>query len=96
MTNRDETPDPAEIGARLRDARERVFGLGQIEFAERAGIHHKSYNGWETGRSRVSLDGAVKLREAYGLDLEFIFFGNVDALPHSLAKALSSKPASKR
>jgi len=32
------------------------------------------------------------MRETYGLSIDFIIFGNLDALPHRIAKALESNP----
>lgn len=81
----------AEIAYRLRAARD-TFGLTQKEFAEQADVPQKSYNQWESGDFRISIGGALKVRERFGLSLDFIYCGSLDALPHKIAKELSSIP----
>lgn len=78
---------PEAVGARLRRVRE-ILGLNKREFAERASMTEQNYGMFENGRRPLSLEGAKKLRKAYGLTLEFIFFGKVDELPHRIAKEL--------
>ena len=80
-----------EIAVRLRRARE-AFGLDQTEFARRAGLKNQTYSNWESGNFRISIDGALALRETYGLSMDFIYCGNIDALPHKIAKAIESSP----
>lgn len=80
-----------DIAERLREARE-ALGLSQAEFARRARIGKNTMNNWESGDYRVSLNGALKLRETYGLPLDFIYCGNVDMLPNKIASAFRDKP----
>lgn len=80
-----------DIARRLRDART-VLELDQTAFAGRAGLKNQTYSNWESGNFRISIDGALALRETYGLSLDFIYCGNLDALPHKIAKALASSP----
>jgi transcriptional regulator with XRE-family HTH domain len=81
-----------DISDRLRAARE-VDGTGQKEFAEGAGLKYTQYKNWESGAHRIGLDGALALRERYGITLEYIYVGEVDSLPMSWRKELSSKPS---
>lgn len=82
----------AEIAHRLRAAQS-ALGLSAKEFAERAGQSKSQMSNWQSGQVRISLDGALALREVYGLSMDFIYFGNLDALPYRIAKELSSSPA---
>ncbi len=81
----------ADIAERLRIVRE-ATGLRAYEFAERAGIKRKVYENWESGRNRISTDGAIALREAYNISLDFIFCASAEALPHKMAVAWASRP----
>lgn len=81
----------ADIAMRLRAVRA-ILELSQKEFAEQAKVAPKSYNQWESGDFRVSIDGAKKLRERFGLSLDFIYCGSLDALPHKIAVALADIP----
>jgi transcriptional regulator with XRE-family HTH domain len=79
----------AEIGRRLREAREAV-SVGQAEFAAAAGIKANTYNQWEQGKKRPDIAGAAKLCDAHGLTLDYIYRGRVDGLPAILWKRLKT------
>ncbi|WP_068001494.1 helix-turn-helix transcriptional regulator [Pseudovibrio axinellae] len=79
----------AEIAIRLR-AVETYVGMSQKEFSESAGVQQKSMSQWQSGDFRISIQGALKLRERYGISLDFIYCGNIDALPTKMANELSS------
>lgn len=80
-----------EIGDRLKAGR-KALGLSQTEFASRAGFSKSQVSNWEGGVHRPSLDACIGMRETYGLSIDFIIFGNLDALPHKIAKLLESNP----
>ena len=81
----------ADISNRLRAIRE-YYGMSSTEFAEEIGRPLKSYSQWESGENRISIDGALSLRHRFGITLDFIYDGNLDALPFKIANALSSSP----
>ena len=81
-----------DIADRLRAAREvHDPNMDQKTFAEGAGLKHSQYKNWESGAYRIGLDGALALRAHYGLTLEYIYIGDVDSLPMSWRKELSSR-----
>lgn len=75
-----------DIAERLRWHRD-LLGLTQKEYAERIGQKRPALNNWESGDYRLSLDGALALRETYGLSLDFMYSGNADTLPMTLRNA---------
>ena len=81
-----------DIAERLRAAREAYDpDMDMKTFAEEAGLKHSQYKNWESGAYRIGLDGALRLRTRYGLTLEYIYIGDVDSLPMSWRKDLSSR-----
>lgn len=70
----------------------KLEGLEQKEYAEKAGLTRSQLSNWETGTSRVSIDGAIALRHTYGLSLDFIYEGIIDTLPMTLRSAWIDKP----
>lgn len=86
----DHRPYP-DVAERLRWHRE-MLNLTQAEFAERIGKKRAAYGLWEAGTHRLSLDGALAIRETYGLSLDFMYVGNDDALPMSLRQAWRERP----
>lgn len=72
------------VAARLKRVRE-VLKLSKKEFAERAGLSEQVYGPFENAKRELSLTAAKKLRKAYGLPLEFMYFGKISDLPHRIA-----------
>ena len=80
----------SEISERLRLVRS-VFGLTQKEFAELAGLSQPTYTSWESGKNRISVSGAIKLRAKYSVTLDFIYCGNVAGMPEDLLNKLAKQ-----
>jgi len=78
------TPD---VAARLRSSR-LALKLTQARLCIIAGIATNAWNNVENGRSRISVDAAIKLCQATGLTLEWIYRGVRVGLPVSIAEAL--------
>jgi DNA-binding XRE family transcriptional regulator len=89
MTNTDKPF--ADIAERLKWHRS-LEGLNQAEYARKAGLKRAQLNNWESGDYRLSLDGALALRDTYGLSLDFMYVGISDALPMTLRKAWIDRP----
>ena len=78
----------ADIAERILWHR-KLLGMEQKEYAERAGLKRTQFSNWETGATRLSLDGARALRRTYGLSLDFMYEGIDDALSMTLRTAWS-------
>ncbi|MCG7574876.1 helix-turn-helix domain-containing protein [Phaeobacter sp. CNT1-3] len=81
----------SDIAARLKWHRA-LEGLNQADYASKAGLKRAQLNNWESGDYRLSLDGALALRDTYGLSLDFLYVGIADALPMTLRKAWIDRP----
>lgn len=85
MRNRDSdgmTKDA--IGKRLQLSRE-ALGVSQSEFADRCEIARNTYNQYEKGVNKPPVDAALKMRELYGLTLDWIYAGDPSTLRHEIA-----------
>ena len=88
-----EKPRPyADIAERLKWHREVVMGMKQDEYAASIGHKRAAFSLWEAGTHRLSLDGALSLRNKYGLSLDFMYEGIDDALPMTLRNAWRDRP----
>lgn len=88
-----EKPRPyADIAERLKWHREAVMGMKQDEYAVSIGHKRSALSLWEAGTHRLSLDGALALRNKYGLSLDFMYEGIDDALPMTLRNAWRDRP----
>ncbi len=79
----------AAIGQRLLLVRQ-VEGLNQRAFCRRAGIAHNTYNQYEKGERRPSIDNAILLVEAYDLTLDWIYLGDPSGLRYETADAVKA------
>lgn len=79
--------DIEAVAARLKRVRE-ILNMSKKDFAEKADLSEQVYGPFENARRELSLSAAKKLRKTYELPLEFMYFGNIDDLPHRIAKAL--------
>lgn len=75
------------IADRLLDG-QRALGLKPSEIADMSGIKRNTYSQWVNAKGRPQLDEAMKLCEAFGYTLDWIYFGDPQGLPYALAKAL--------
>lgn len=72
-----------------------LLGLSQQEYAEKIGTKRSAYSLWEAGSHRLSLNGALALRQRFGLSLDFMYAGIDDALPMTLRNAWRDRPSVK-
>lgn len=68
------------ISERLRLTRE-ALGLSQVELCRRTGISTTTWNNYEKGINRISLDEAFKLKRRLSVSLDWIYFGDEAMLP---------------
>ncbi len=85
---KDEVYSKENVAKRLKWLRENT-GLTQAAFAESIGVRPTQYNNWETGRQRLSLEGALSVNRVYGTTLDFLFLARRGDLPSDLIKDLS-------
>jgi transcriptional regulator with XRE-family HTH domain len=79
------------IGRRLQISRE-CEGVSQAEFAERCGLARNTYNQYEKGVNKPTVDQALKIRAAWKLTLDWIYAGDPSALSHAIADKIASHP----
>lgn len=77
------------IGRRLELTRQ-VFGLAQNDFCERARIAANTYNQYERGKKRPTIENAIALCEAYDLTLDWIYRGDPSGLRYNTADAIKA------
>lgn len=70
----------AGVGRRLFRIRQSLSALSQKDWAAVNGFEPTRYNNWERGARRIPVDPALALCTAYGLTLDYIYFGRIDAL----------------
>lgn len=77
-----------EVGKRIDRLRTHL-GLTQVAFCAKHGFSTTQYTNWKSGLRRPSVDEAMKLVDAYGLTLDFIFRGREDGLSENMRKVFS-------
>ena len=83
--NRNESKERpfSDIAERLKWHRG-LLGMDQAQYAAALGVNRPALSLWEAGTHRLSLNGALAIRERYQLSLDFLYAGNADALPMAL------------
>jgi transcriptional regulator with XRE-family HTH domain len=82
-----------QIGARLRELRE-ASGMTARAFADFLGIAETTWNNYERGKRRISIDEALKVASRTGAGLDWIFRGIEHTLPgHVLEKLVKFRKA---
>ena len=89
QSEREALRSPRSIGERLMLTRN-VFGMTQTEFGKGAGIKKSTYNQYEKGKERPSLDEAIKLCDKYGITLDWIYLGDSRGLSPDLRAAIEA------
>lgn len=77
------------IGLRLELTRQ-VLGLPQNEFCGRAEIATNTYNQYERGKKRPTIENAIALCDAYDLTLDWIYRGDPSGLRYDTADAIKA------
>ena len=75
------------ISVRLYQAR-MALRATQVEMAEHAVITPQAWNNCEVGRDRIGLDAAIRLYEATGFDLMWVYYGVKSSLRADAREAL--------
>jgi len=83
---------PKTIGRRLLRTRQ-ALKLSQAEFCRQIGVERNLYNPFEKGRRRITIDVAMKIRDRYGVTLDWIYAGDPHALPSDLYHQLVASAA---
>jgi transcriptional regulator with XRE-family HTH domain len=77
----DDTGDlQADVGRRLLRTRT-AMGLTQNEMAARCGVGRTTYNQYETGVRRLTLDAAMNICREFSITLDWLYMGDPSGLP---------------
>ena len=88
--NHDSRVSLKAIAARLRAIRF-VFGdINQRQACVLTGIDHVAWNNWEQGKMRPLPEHVWKIKRAFGVGADWIYFGDPLGLPPKLVKSLTS------
>jgi transcriptional regulator with XRE-family HTH domain len=78
-----------QIAQRLRLLR-MALAPSQAEFCRLMGFPVMTWNTYETGKGRISIDSAIKLVQRFGVTLDWIYLGNVALMPNYLVDAIAA------
>jgi transcriptional regulator with XRE-family HTH domain len=65
-------------------------GLTPAEICRRSGLKENAYSQYVNGQRRITVDAALKLREAFGVTLEYLYTGDMQGLPYSMGTAIKA------
>lgn len=80
-----------DIARRLIAIREH-FDLNQVEFADSLHLAKNTLNGYETGARSLSLETAKRIRDRFGISLDWLLFGDIGQPSHELVVRFGPSP----
>lgn len=83
---------PEEVGRRLRHLRV-AYGHKAKTFANLLGIAETTWNNFERGKRRISIDEAIKVAAKTGASLDWIYRGLEGTLPLHVVEKLHKADA---
>jgi transcriptional regulator with XRE-family HTH domain len=79
------------VGRRLIAVREHLK-FNQVGFAVELNLAKSTLNGYETGSRQLSLETAKRIRDRYGVSLDWLLYGDVGQPGYELAVKLGPNP----
>jgi transcriptional regulator with XRE-family HTH domain len=74
MTRQDRDNSLNTVAGRLKRTRE-AFKMSQADWCRLVGIETQAWNNYESGRRRISIDQAIKVCQATGVTIDWIYRG---------------------
>jgi len=85
--------DLESIGRRLTATREALGFSSQTDFCKELNIARSTWNPFETGERRITLEVALSLRKQFNISMDWIYFGDRTALPTHILRKLDRNAA---
>ena len=82
-------PDAKSIGRRLTAFRLAKKFNTQAAMAKAIGAEHRQYHVWEKGRGKIPVAYAVRMKEIFGITLDYIYAGDLNGMPSSIGNIIS-------
>lgn len=83
-----------DVGRRLIAFRE-TRGMNQVQFADELSIAKNTLNGYETGERPLPAEKAKRIRERFGVSLDWLLYGDIGQPGYEIAVKLGPKPSIK-
>lgn len=91
MTRQDRDRSLDTVAGRLRRTRE-AFKMNQADWCRLTGIETQAWNNYESGRRRISVDQAIKVCQATGVTIDWIYRGLMNtSLPSAIQIELQKR-----
>lgn len=80
-----------DVARRLVAVREH-FKLSQVEFADQINIAKNTLNGFENAKRQLTNETAKRIRQRFGISVDWLLFGDIGQPSHDLVVKLGPKP----
>ncbi|GLO70309.1 hypothetical protein MACH17_18260 [Phaeobacter inhibens] len=88
-SSKDSPVDPMIVAPRLTALRE-ALGMTKADFSDMIEIDRSSYTKIEKGEKPLLPRQAFKIYERFGVDMNYIYLGQVGGVPQKLSKTLTT------
>lgn len=87
--------DDLDVARRLVAVREKLGFPSQVAFAEKLDLTKSSYNPFETGERPLPMQVAKRIRQRFGVSVDYLLFGDIGQPKEALAQELGPRPGAK-
>lgn len=72
------------VGERLTAFRQ-ALGYAPIDMCRSMNVRQNTYSQWESGKSRINLDDAIRLCDRFGLTLDYLYRDDISGVRSDIA-----------
>lgn len=87
--------DDQDVARRLIAVRKKLGFEEQTAFAEELGLTKSTYNPFETGKRSISIQVTKRIRQRFGVSVDYLLFGDIGQPKEALAQELGPRPSNK-
>ncbi|MDF2234847.1 helix-turn-helix transcriptional regulator [Albimonas sp. CAU 1670] len=87
----DRQPQELDLVAERLVALREALGMKSAHFADVIGVDRSSYSKIESGKKPLLPPVALKIWKLFGVDMNFIYLGQIRGLPESLSSTVTQK-----
>lgn len=84
--------DDHDVARRLVAVRESLGFKSQVAFAEKLDLTKSTYNPFETAERPLTMQVAKRIRQRFGISVDYLLFGDIGQPKEALAQELGPTP----
>lgn len=88
--------DDQDVAMRLVAVRKKLGFESQTAFADKLDLTKSTYNPFETGERPLTIQVAKRIRQRFGVSVDYLLFGDIGQPKEGMALELGPKPVTEQ